>query len=560
VSWRRKSYEVLPALSIRGPELRRALRKTTVAWMFGIVWMSVVAGSRVNIFGRMVGFSDIHFGLLSALPFIASFGQLIAAVVIERTGLTKQQFLFCGTVHRMLWLAVAAVPAVAMLPFLPPLPSAWAVYTVLVVLLVSCFMAAMMMPAWLTWMGDMIPRRIRGRYFANRTVYSQAVRIPVVIALAIWLDHMTDPGKPVTAADQPQLLWAICAVFAVAAIFGTIDILYFRNMREVIRTTRDRPRQPAIDIRVSSGSAGGLGRWAQPFRYLAAAVRQLLIDPLRDTMFRRYVLVGATITFSMTVAGPFFWRQALECLKFSQVGADFLFLVLGPLVHIAAIRVWGRLVDRWGRRPVLMIGSAFTVFSLTPYFLASPHTPNPQFVTDAFNWICAALGGVVDQPGWQPLSASSPVGAWLIMTGSLVLGGCGWSGITLAQNNILLGFSDGSGRSKYVAASAVLISLGGIVGGITGGLVAGSIAFLQETPIIVGPFLWNNWHATFLLALLARIVTLVWIARMPDPGSRKIRDIVRVAGGNVYNFVAPRLFYSLRVFGWGRARRNDKQR
>ncbi len=288
-------------------------------------------------------------------------------------------------------------------------------------------------------------------------------------------------------------------------------------------------------------------------RYVVAVVKQALIDPLKDKMFRRYVLVGATITFNFTVAGPFFWRQMLECLKFSQLGTELLFMVLGPIVSLLAVKVWGRLTDRWGRRPVLMLGSAFTVFSLVPYFLASPLTPSPQFVVDGVNWISRAPGGLFGHSGWEVLGPTAPVGAWLIISCSLVIGGCGWSGIILAQNSIILGFAGGHGRSKYVAASAVLISLGGILGGITGGLVAGSLHFLQESPIVVGPFLWNNWHATFLLSIFARILTVIWVARMPDPGSRKVRDLMRHVSYNVYNNVATRLFYPLRVFGWGRS-------
>ena len=553
MSWRKKSYEVLPALSVRGPELRRSLRLVTVSWMFGIVWMSIIAGSRVNIFGRMIGFKDFHFGMLSAVPFIATFGQIVAAILVERTGLTKQQFLTCGTIHRMLWFAVAAIPALALLPILPSLPASWAVWTMLAVLAVSWFMCALSTPPWWTWMGDLIPKRIRGRYFASRARFSQALRIPVVIGLAVWLDHVAQTNKPVTAADQPELLWAICGVFAVAAIFGTIDILCFRGMREIVPTAREGLRTPAIAIMARPPSRRGVTEsLGYAGRYIAAVVDQALLDPLKDKMFRRYVLVGATITFNFTVAGPFFWRQMLECLRFSQLGADFLFLVVGPVVSMLAVKAWGKLIDQWGRRPVLMLGSALVVFSLAPYFLASPYTPNPRFVTECVNWISAAVGGLVGAPGWEVLGPTAPVGAWLIMCCSLLVGGCGWSAIMLAQNSIILGFADGHGRSKYVAASAVLISLGGILGGITGGIVAGSLHFLQEAPIVVGPFLWNNWHATFLLSVFARILTLIWVARMPDPGSRKIRDLMRHVSYNVYNNVATRLFYPLRIFGWGR--------
>jgi hypothetical protein len=84
------------------------MRTTTVAWMFGVVWLACVSGSHVKVFARMLGFNDFAFGLMAAVPFLATFAQILASVLIERTGLLKFQFLQCATIHRLCWLAVAA--------------------------------------------------------------------------------------------------------------------------------------------------------------------------------------------------------------------------------------------------------------------------------------------------------------------------------------------------------------------------------------------------------------------------------------------------------------------
>ncbi len=554
MSWHQKSYETLPALSLRRLELRRSLGIVTLGWSFGVVWMVCVMGSRMNIFGRMLGFSNFHFGLLTSLAFLATFGQLIAAIWIERTGLRKRQFLYYGSIHRMLWLVVAAIPLIALIPGVPGLPAPWAIWTMMIAILASKFAEALMAPAWWTWMGDLIPRRIRGRYFAVRGRITRLVQIPVVIGLAIWLDHVTIEGEPMTAEAQPVLLWTICAIFALAAIMGTIDILLFKRIREVVATTPELPRKPAIDIQVS---VKGNYPFAYFFSYLAEAVRQLLIDPLKEKAFRRYVLYFTTITFGMTVGGPFFWRYMLENLEISQVGTDSLFMVLGPLVGLVAVKFWGKVIDKWGRRPVFIMGTSLTVFSILPYFFASPQTPNPQWVIGGANSIVSWAGSLIGQGDIQWLNDQMPVGAWLIISTSLVVGSAGWSGIFMAQSGVVLGFSDGEGKSKYVAASAVLISIGGVLGGLAGGGVAQWLEYYQHNPIIVGPFLWNNWHATFVMAWLARLVALCLVFGMIDPGSRRVRDLFRFAGWNAYNYVSSGLFYRLRIFRPGRDRNGD---
>ena len=117
------------------------------------------------------------------------------------------------------------------------------------------------------------------------------------------------------------------------------------------------------------------------------------------------------------------------------------------------------------------------------------------------------------------------------------------------------GLPDSEGRSKYVASSAVLISIGGILGGVVGGNVAHYLKFLKDAPIVVGPFLWTNFHGCFALSWLARIVAVLLLIGMPDPGSTPMRRVLRHISINVYNNVVPRLFMPLRIFGWGRRRR-----
>ncbi|MCD6365831.1 MAG: MFS transporter [Planctomycetes bacterium] len=551
--FRSKTYDVLPALSVRGPELRQSLQTITVAWMAGIVWMTCISGSRVNIFGRMLGFSDFHFGLLAALPSVAALCQLPAVILIERRGLRKYQFVYYMLASRLLWLAVAAIPLVL------PIPSLWAICAMLMLLLVSWSLSAVAAPAWSTWMGDLIPRRVRGRYFASRNRYANLVKIPLVISLGMFLDHVArrDPASgdflPMTIEHQPALLWVICAVFVVAGIMGAIDVWFFRRIREVIPSTVDKPRQPAVDIRVGRRRDGSLpGQIAYVFEYSFQAIFQILIVPLKDHVFRRYVYFGALIMFAMSVAGQYFWRNVLENLRFGQVSTDFLFLVVSPLAGMASIKAWGKLIDRWGRRPTLMLAMGLCVVSPIPYFIASRNTPSPQFVIDGANYLAGVVGGWFGHGDLQWLTPQMPVGAWLIITLPMIIGGCGWSGVMLGQTGIILGFADGQGRSKYVAAHAILISTGGILGGLVGGLVAQNLHFLQAEPIVFGTILWNNWHATFALSMLARLAAFVSLIHMPDPGASRFRTMARHLGQSFFGQFTAVATLPLRILGWWR--------
>jgi MFS family permease len=517
---------------VRGVNLRRSLRISTIAWMYGVVWMALTNGAHMNQYFRMIGFNDLAFGFMFAMPFAATLGQLIAAILIERSGLKKYQFIYCGAVHRLLWLVIAA------LPLLLPLPTSVAVTTTIAVLFLSWFMAALAHPAWLTWMGDLIPRRIRGRHMANRTRVSRLIQAVVVIVVSVVMDAVTNrsitgpAGKVImTAAAQPRLLDTICGVLALAAVFGVIDTLLFGKIREVL-SQQDTPRRLTLG--------------------------QLLVEPLKDRGFRRFAAYGATITFGAAVAGPYFMRNCLENLGFSQLATNSLYMVIGPISGMVAVKVWGKLIDVWGRRPVLLLGTVGTVFSVVPNFFAAPQTPSPQFLAGWLNWVSQAVGGLFGQGEWIICPPGAPLGAYLIVMVSVLIGYAGWTGVMLAKTSVWMGYSDGAGRSKYVAASSVLMSFGGVLGGIVGGMATQSLEFLRNAPIIWGAFLWNNWHVAFVLSMLARASALLWLINMPDPGSGSVRGMLRHMMGNVYNNVGSRLFYPLRVFGWRRAGRNNR--
>lgn len=548
--WRRYSYvEDLPALAVRRRQLRSSLRTVTIAWMFGVVWMVAAGGAQLKTFARMAGFNDFAFGLMAAVPFVATFGQLIAAMIIERSGLRKFQFLHCASVHRLAWLAIAALPLV--LTF----PGRWAVAATLTVLAVSWFTEALARPAWMTWMGDLIPRRIRGRYMARREQAAAAVQIVAVIVLGILLDSIRDASAPETPQAQPMLLAVICVIFAVAAVFGTVDILLFKRVPELLPGLADRlTRQtsahapsrntapPDVAIHAPNGRANLLAR-------LWGVINEMLLRPLKeDRVFRNYVGFGATITFSITFGSWYYWLYAMETLGLSYLATSMLFLAIGPLAGLVAARGWGKLIDRWGRRPVLLLSTIGTVLSIVPWLFLRHDMTGPAFVTDGINAAASWAGALVGRGDLRLVPPGAPLGAFAVAALGCIIGGSTWTGLNNAQMSIMLSFSDGHGRSRYVAACGVLISMGGILGGVAGGALADLTSEFQN----FGPFLWNNWNITFAVAGLVRLSSLLWLGGLPEPRAITVRSLVRGWRSNVYNAVAPKVFYPLRVFGWGR--------
>src|SRR5690349_7823565 len=98
------------APELRGRELRNALGTVTLAWIFGSVWATATAGAPLTLFATSLRASSFQFGLLSALPFIASLISMPSSLLIERTGQRKRIFLWGQYPNRLLWFAIALVP------------------------------------------------------------------------------------------------------------------------------------------------------------------------------------------------------------------------------------------------------------------------------------------------------------------------------------------------------------------------------------------------------------------------------------------------------------------
>src|SRR5205814_7066199 len=83
--------------------VRRSLGIVTLGWVFGSVWMNSTSGAPLTLFAKGLGATPFQFGLLAALPFIASLVSMPASLLIERTGRRKGIFLNRLSTQRLMW-------------------------------------------------------------------------------------------------------------------------------------------------------------------------------------------------------------------------------------------------------------------------------------------------------------------------------------------------------------------------------------------------------------------------------------------------------------------------
>lgn len=298
--------------------IRNSLRTVTFAWVFGSAWFHITTGATMTRYARSMDMSEFGFGLLAAIPYFGALLQLPASYMMERYGGRKKLFLLTGILHRLLWLVIAAIPW-----FMPRADWWWGL---LLFMAFSTSLGNFSGAAWLTWMADLVPARIRGRYFSRRGQYGRLVGFFATAAVAWLLDAVTGYGAEIFRQT-------ISVALAVAAICGVLDIALFKSVPPAQKTRADEH----------------------------VSFRELVAQPLRDPNFRRFLAFNFTLNFGIGYVGQFIWLYLFDVVQMSNLRANMMLVAIPLIVSMLSFPLWGRMVDRLGCRPTLIAAGLLIV-------------------------------------------------------------------------------------------------------------------------------------------------------------------------------------------------------
>lgn len=207
--------------------------------------------------------------------------------------------------------------------------------------------------------------------------------------------------------------------------------------------------------------------------------------------------------------GQYSQRMMLDVVGMDNFRSNICSTIMPAVGAWLAVRWWGRARDRWGSRPLVVIGTMLVV----------PHAAAWVFATPSAQWV-----------------------------GMLItfLGGATWVGIDIACTNLVLRFNEGRRVSSYQAISAMMTALGGVAGSALAGLIAGGLA---DRRWMMGPFPITNYHVLFILSSVLRIVAVVLAARMIEPQAKPARQVIRLMWDSLYDGTRSLVFGGLRTFG-----------
>ncbi len=315
--------------------LRRSLRACTSEGLVAEVVSACAGGAVLTGWAIHLGASAFVTGLVVALPQMAQLLQVPAAWSTARLG-HRRGCVLLVTASRFVSLPLAV------LPFLH-VGKATSQSVLLAVCAVAAVLGVLGNNAWVSWMSELVPRPIRGRYFGRRTALCAVAGALASGAAATLLDWARPRGLTGAALATLQVLACGSGVLTAAMML------------------RQHDPAPHLD--------------PTPLR-----LRQAIV-PFRDPSVRGLLVYLLGWNLAVGVAGSFFSLYMLQNLRMGFTLVAIHGAGMGA-ARVLAAPLWGRLIDRLGARPVL-ITCAFGISAIPLIWLFPTPTNLWPLVMDA---------------------------------------------------------------------------------------------------------------------------------------------------------------------------------
>lgn len=305
--------------------LRRSLILSAAASSLGSIFFTIIQGTIFNFFLEDLSLRE-RLPYFMGLWCVASLGNLAGSWIQGRWGCRRGLFMWGIGGSRVIWLVIGLIPILRPEWLAPGVAFKW----LSVLTVIFYFIHATGSTAWLSWMADLVPLRVQGRYWSLRQVGCSATSVLARLVSGYYLDaHHNMSGYS--------------AIFICAAVLGIIDALTFFGVEH---------RQPKLRDRRVNVFAEFAGR-------------------LKDTPFRRLCTVYLLWSVSNCLMGPtcyYFMRDhvGMGVTSFSVVEA------IGLVGYTAFSFLWGRHSDYHGHRGPLVLCLLLHAACPICYFFAGP--------------------------------------------------------------------------------------------------------------------------------------------------------------------------------------------
>ena len=462
--------------------LRRAMNLNIAVGAMGMAWYAVCSAQQVLqvFFKNHLHATDAELGLLVAVAGYAAPLHLAAILIYGRLKHRKYFWVCAHILHRLLGYVLAAVAIYAQLGGNRQL----GINILIAASAVSWVLMTISAAGWWSWMADLVPEHIRGTFFGRRAVIVHSTNMVWFFAIMVCLDYLKGAGD----------LWVYAVVFGIGGTLGIVDIALHAFIPE--------PKRHPGEMNIG---------WRE------------FLEPVRNWNFVRFSIAIGVFGFAIGVWGPFLAPYIVADVGRTGggLGAPNMWLaimfVINQTIWISTVTAWGIIMDRFGRKPTVVLGALFPVCWIGYLFL-TPH--NYVYILP----VIALLGGLIS-PGY-------------------------WNGV----GQLMLTLTPQKNRTTFVCWHNVLAAVIGAGGSVVGGLLKDAIDQPQGHAWL-GPMtegvkqallgaglpseFWGihvtSFHAVGLLSLVLCVPSIVLLSRIREGSERPVGFVVsRLATPGVF--------------------------
>ena len=292
--------------------------------------------------------STTAIGVMGSIPFIGNFLQIFVSPFLMRWKPPKVVTVTAAVLHLASWTCFGFI-----LPFIPrDRPGVAALWILGWFFVSSCF-GAVAGISWSTWIEEWVPARIRGKFFGRRNQFTQFSTV-VFLTVSGWI--LYKGGYSVRAFQ--------------AVIFGSAFLRIF-SLRWQWRSPT-RPHRPSPPEGLTFGGQADV----------LLGARSFLV----------FVLFGAVWSFAANCFGPFYTVFMFDHVGFSALDVGIV-TALSQVGGALSLPAWGRLLDRYGNKPVMVFSLILWQLSMFAWCLVVPG--NRMILYALWTWIGATSAGFV---------------------------------------------------------------------------------------------------------------------------------------------------------------------
>jgi MFS family permease len=425
---------------------RKAIRLAMANAALWAVGNGLATTTLITYFAREMGAKGIAVSLILASATMVGLLRQLTPWLVAKVGSRKR---FCLEMYAASAVILMVLPGIAGPGFLPEKSWSLAVLVVLWCLYQLCEYFATV--ALWSWLGDFIPERLRGSVLGQRESWLSGGRLVGMLASGLFTYYW---GEKISRATlgQAYSLCAICgALFMAAAVVPLIKMPAFESSP------------------LSKPPSGGFV--------------QMFFAPLASGPFLRLMLYGCSLGAVNGLLGAAQFFYGLNVLKLSLLIALAMRCETEFGQTAISARV-GKLIDRLGNRPVMMV-SQLMVASAMVFYLTTTR--------DTWWWIFGASTMFI-----------------------------AYAGLNVGIPNLVLQLSPPAQRNAYVASYYAWAGLAYSLGSLAGGALF-DYAASRKLAWYFGEWRLDHFALFFLAGLVLRSALVVLIYAVPEcshPGSK----------------------------------------